>query len=51
MPGCPPVVDQVWNVFQDVLAGKLSEKGSVIGVEPKPTVMPAFAKKVKVVLK
>jgi len=35
MPGCPPVVDQVWNVFQDVLAGKLSEKGSVIGVEPK----------------
>ena len=23
MPGCPPVVDQVWNVFQTLLAGEL----------------------------
>ena len=35
MPGCPPVVDQVWSVFQTILAGKLPEKGSVIGVEEK----------------
>jgi len=35
MPGCPPVVDQVWNVFQAILTGKLPEKGSVIGAEPK----------------
>jgi len=31
MPGCPPVVDQVWSVFQDILSGKLPEKGAVIG--------------------
>jgi F420-non-reducing hydrogenase small subunit len=31
MPGCPPVVDQVWTVFQAVLAGQLPEKGAVIG--------------------
>ena len=35
MPGCPPVVDQVWNVFQAVLAGKLPPKGSVIGAQEK----------------
>ena len=35
MPGCPPVVDQVWNVFQAALAGELPEKGSIIGVDPK----------------
>jgi F420-non-reducing hydrogenase small subunit len=32
MPGCPPVVDQVWNVFQTILAGELPEKGATIGV-------------------
>jgi len=35
MPGCPPVVDQVWSVFQAVLSGKLQERGSVIGANPK----------------
>ena len=35
LPGCPPVVDQVWNVFQAILAGKLPAKGSVIGVQEK----------------
>jgi F420-non-reducing hydrogenase small subunit len=35
MPGCPPVVDQVWNVFQAVLAGQLPPRGSVIGAAPK----------------
>jgi len=35
MPGCPPVVDQVWIVFQDILAGRLPEKGSVIGAYGK----------------
>jgi F420-non-reducing hydrogenase small subunit len=35
MPGCPPVVDQVWKVFQSILAGDLPVKGSVIGVNPK----------------
>jgi F420-non-reducing hydrogenase small subunit len=35
MPGCPPVVDQVWNVFQAVLAGELPPKGATIGVEEK----------------
>jgi len=33
MPGCPPVVDQVWNVFQTILNGKLPAKGSVIGAD------------------
>ncbi len=35
MPGCPPVADQVWNVFQALLAGKLPAKGSVVGVDGK----------------
>jgi len=35
MPGCPPVVDQVWNVFQAILAGQLPEKGAVIGADAK----------------
>lgn len=35
MPGCPPVVDQVWTVMQKVLAGDLPPKGSVIGANPK----------------
>lgn len=35
MPGCPPVVDQVWNVVQVILAGKLPPRGATIGVDPK----------------
>jgi F420-non-reducing hydrogenase small subunit len=35
MPGCPPVVDQVWNVFQALLNGQLPEKGAVIGADEK----------------
>jgi F420-non-reducing hydrogenase small subunit len=35
MPGCPPVVEQVWNVLNVILEGKLPPKGSVIGVDPK----------------
>jgi len=35
MPGCPPVVDQVWHVFQVALSGKLPPKGSVIGADEK----------------
>ncbi|MBC7250534.1 MAG: oxidoreductase [Anaerolineae bacterium] len=35
MPGCPPVVDQVWNVFQLILSGQLPPKGSVIGADAK----------------
>jgi F420-non-reducing hydrogenase small subunit len=35
MPGCPPVVDQVWKVLNVILEGKLPAKGSVIGVDPK----------------
>lgn len=35
MPGCPPVVTQVWEVFQAALAGKLPPKGSVIGASDK----------------
>lgn len=35
MPGCPPVVEQVWTVFQTILDGNLPEKGSVIGAAPK----------------
>jgi F420-non-reducing hydrogenase small subunit len=35
MPGCPPVVEQVWNVFQVVLAGELPEKGAIIGADGK----------------
>ena len=35
MPGCPPVVDQIWRVFQELLAGKVPPKGSFIGVDPR----------------
>ncbi len=35
MPGCPPVVDQVWDVFQAALNGNLPPKGSIIGVDDK----------------
>ena len=35
MPGCPPVVDQVWNVFQVILTGELPNKGAVIGADGK----------------
>jgi F420-non-reducing hydrogenase small subunit len=35
MPGCPPVVDQVWAVLQTVLSGELPEAGSVIGADGK----------------
>jgi F420-non-reducing hydrogenase small subunit len=35
MPGCPPVVDQVWNVLQVILSGALPAKGSVIGADDK----------------
>jgi len=35
MPGCPPVVDQVWKVFQVILAGQLPDKGAFIGVDAK----------------
>ena len=33
MPGCPPVVDQVWKVFQAALNGELPPRGSVIGAD------------------
>ena len=35
MPGCPPVVEQVWDVFQAALTGALPPKGSVIGAQAK----------------
>jgi F420-non-reducing hydrogenase small subunit len=35
MPGCPPVVDQVWTVFQTALKGDLPPKGAVIGAQAK----------------
>ena len=35
MPGCPPVVDQVWKVFQAALNGNLPPRGSVIGADSK----------------
>lgn len=35
MPGCPPVADQVWIVFQLLLQSKIPPKGATIGVEPK----------------
>jgi F420-non-reducing hydrogenase small subunit len=35
MPGCPPVVEQIWTVLQVLLAGQLPDKGSVIGAEAK----------------
>ena len=35
MPGCPPVVDQVWNVFNIILKDKLPPTGAVLGAEEK----------------
>jgi len=35
MPGCPPVVDQVWKVLQTILTGELPPKGAVIGANLK----------------
>ncbi|MCP4543762.1 MAG: oxidoreductase [Chloroflexi bacterium] len=35
MPGCPPVVDQIWNVFQALLAGELPEAGATVGADGK----------------
>ncbi len=35
MPGCPPVVEQVWTVFQTALSGQLPPRGSVIGADAK----------------
>lgn len=35
MPGCPPVVEQVWNVLQVILSGQLPAKGTVIGADDK----------------
>lgn len=35
MPGCPPVVDQVWKVFTAALNGDLPAKGSILGADPK----------------
>ncbi len=35
VPGCPPVVDQVWNVFQAIFDGKLPEPGAVVGAGTK----------------
>jgi F420-non-reducing hydrogenase small subunit len=35
MPGCPPVVDQIWDVFQAALNGQLPPKGAVIGADEK----------------
>jgi len=47
MPGCPPVVDQVWKVFNAALEGKLPPKGSVIGVDPKTVCDVCTRKKVE----
>jgi F420-non-reducing hydrogenase small subunit len=35
MPGCPPVVDQIWKVFQAALAGELPAPGSIVGADGK----------------
>jgi F420-non-reducing hydrogenase small subunit len=35
MPGCPPVVDQIWKVFQAALNSNLPPVGSVIGADEK----------------
>jgi F420-non-reducing hydrogenase small subunit len=35
MPGCPPVVDQIWKVFQAALKGDLPPAGAVIGADEK----------------
>jgi F420-non-reducing hydrogenase small subunit len=35
MPGCPPVVEQIWAVLQVLLAGQLPAKGAVIGANAK----------------
>ncbi len=35
VPGCPPVAEQVWNVLQAVIAGKLPDPGAIVGVWPR----------------
>ena len=35
MPGCPPVVEQVWKVFNQFISGELPGKNSLIGVDEK----------------
>lgn len=35
MPGCPPVVEQVWSVFLAILNNQLPPKGSVIGADAR----------------
>jgi F420-non-reducing hydrogenase small subunit len=35
IPGCPPVADQIWNVIEVIISGKLPEKGSVVGAYMK----------------
>jgi F420-non-reducing hydrogenase small subunit len=35
MPGCPPVVEQIWTVLNVLLAGQLPDKGAVVGAEAK----------------
>ncbi|MDY7080195.1 MAG: oxidoreductase [Chloroflexota bacterium] len=35
MPGCPPVVDQVWKVLQVILSGELPPAGSIVGADGK----------------
>jgi len=35
MPGCPPVVEQIWVVLQALLAGELPDKGAIIGADAK----------------
>ncbi len=35
IPGCPPVADQIWNVIEVIVSGKLPEKGSVVGAYAK----------------
>jgi F420-non-reducing hydrogenase small subunit len=35
MPGCPPVSEQIWNVFQAALSGALPPAGSIVGADAK----------------
>jgi F420-non-reducing hydrogenase small subunit len=35
MPGCPPVVEQIWTVLNVLLAGQLPAKGAVVGADAK----------------
>lgn len=35
VPGCPPVVEQVWKIFQVVLNGEMPGKGAVLGADEK----------------